>query len=29
VKHGDVWRVETAVGRVEGVKLYVAVLEVE
>ncbi|HUT91304.1 MAG TPA: biopolymer transporter ExbD [Thermoguttaceae bacterium] len=29
VKHGDVWRVETAAGRVEGVKLYVAVLEVE
>ncbi len=29
VKHGDVWRVETAAGRVEGVKLHVAVLEVE
>ena len=29
VKHGDVWRVETAVGRVEGVKLHVAVLEIE
>jgi len=29
VKHGDVWRVEQAVGRVEGVKLYVAVLEIE
>ena len=29
VKHGDVWRVETAVGRVEGARLYVAVLEVE
>ena len=29
VKHGDVWRVETAVGQVEGVRLYVAVLEVE
>lgn len=29
VKHGEVWRVETAVGRVEGVRLYVAVLEVE
>ncbi|MFH1918689.1 MAG: biopolymer transporter ExbD [Planctomycetota bacterium] len=29
VKHGEVWRVETAAGRVEGVKLHVAVLEVE
>jgi len=29
VKHGDVWRVETAAGRVEGIKLHVAVLEVE
>ncbi|OHB78713.1 MAG: hypothetical protein A2V98_07195 [Planctomycetes bacterium RBG_16_64_12] len=29
VKHGDVWRVETAAGRVEGAKLHVAVLEVE
>ena len=29
VKHGDVWRVETAAGGVEGVKLHVAVLEVE
>ena len=29
VKHGDVWRVESAAGRVEGVKLHVAVYEVE
>jgi len=29
VKHGEVWRVESAAGRVEGVKLHVAVLEVE
>jgi biopolymer transport protein ExbD len=29
VKHGDVWAVESAAGRVEGVRLYVAVLEAE
>jgi biopolymer transport protein ExbD len=29
VKHGDVWRVETAAGQVEGVGLYVAVIETE
>jgi len=29
VKHGDTWRVYTAAGRVEGIKLHVAVLEVE
>jgi len=29
VKHGEVWRVETAAGRVEGVKLHVAVLEID
>lgn len=29
VKHGDTWRVYTAVGQVEDVQLHVAVLEVE
>lgn len=29
VKHGDAWRVYTAVGRVEDVQLHVAVLEIE
>jgi hypothetical protein len=29
VKHGDAWRVYTAVGQVEDVQLHVAVLEVE
>ena len=29
VKHGDAWRVYTAVGQVEDVQLHVAVLEIE
>jgi biopolymer transport protein ExbD len=29
VKHGQVWRVETAAGQVEGIRLHVAVMEIE
>ena len=29
VKHGETWRVYTAAGRVEGIRLHVAVLEIE